>query len=76
MAKQPVIGVVGLGTMGLGIAQVFAQAGFSVLATDATDDVRGTASSRLASALQARVELCSGPFCGGHGGGFLGGENC
>ena len=55
MAKQPVIGVVGLGTMGLGIAQVFAQAGFSVLATDATDGVRGTAASRLASALEARV---------------------
>ena len=28
------VGVVGLGTMGLGIALVYAQAGFSVLATD------------------------------------------
>ena len=55
MADQPVIGVVGLGTMGLGIAQVFAQAGFSVLATDATDAVRNTAASRLAGALEARV---------------------
>ena len=55
MAKQPVIGVAGLGTMGLGIAQVFAQAGFSVLATDATDAVRNTAASRLAGALEARV---------------------
>jgi 3-hydroxybutyryl-CoA dehydrogenase len=55
MAERPVIGVVGLGTMGLGIAQVFAQAGFSVLATDATDAVRNTAASRLAGALEARV---------------------
>ena len=55
MAERPVIGVVGLGTMGLGIAQVFAQAGFSVLATDATDAVCNTAASRLAGALEARV---------------------
>lgn len=55
MAERPVIGVVGLGTMGLGIAQVFAQAGFSVLATDATDEVRNTAASRLSGALEARV---------------------
>jgi 3-hydroxybutyryl-CoA dehydrogenase len=55
MAERPVIGVVGLGTMGLGIAQVFAQAGFSVLATDATDDVRTTATARLAASLEARV---------------------
>ncbi|MFN5826644.1 MAG: 3-hydroxyacyl-CoA dehydrogenase NAD-binding domain-containing protein, partial [Rhodobacterales bacterium] len=55
MAERPVIGVVGLGTMGLGIAQVFAQAGFSVLATDASGAVRGTAASRLAGALEARV---------------------
>ena len=55
MAERPVIGVVGLGTMGLGIAQVFAQAGFSVLATDATDSVRNAAASRLAGALEARV---------------------
>ena len=55
MAERPVIGVVGLGTMGLGIAQVFAQAGFRVLATDASEAVRGTAASRLAGALEARV---------------------
>jgi len=55
MAERPVIGVVGLGTMGLGIAQVFAQAGFSVLATDAADAMRGTAASRLAGALESRV---------------------
>jgi 3-hydroxybutyryl-CoA dehydrogenase len=55
MAERPVIGVVGLGTMGLGIAQVFAQSGFSVLATDAANEMRGTAAPRLAGALAARV---------------------
>lgn len=55
MAEQPVIGVVGLGTMGLGIAQVFAQAGFAVLATDAADPVRNTAALRLGHTLDARV---------------------
>lgn len=55
MAERPVIGVVGLGTMGLGIAQVFAQAGFPVLATDASEAVRGTAALRLTGALEARV---------------------
>lgn len=55
MAERPVIGVVGLGTMGLGIAKVFAQAGFPVLATDASEAVRGTAALRLAGALEARV---------------------
>jgi len=55
MAERPVIGIVGLGTMGLGIAQVFAQSGFCVLATDASEAVRSTAASRLAGALEARV---------------------
>ena len=57
MAERPVIGVVGLGTMGLGIAQVFAQSGFCVLATDASEAVRNTAASRLAGALEARVAV-------------------
>ena len=34
------IGIAGLGTMGLGIAQVFAQAGFLTIATDAHSAVR------------------------------------
>ena len=55
MMGMPLIGVVGLGTMGLGIAQVFAQAGFSVLATDAQASARGTALSRLTESLMARV---------------------
>lgn len=50
------VGVVGLGTMGLGIAQVFAGAGLSVLATDAVAGARDSARGRLAAALEARVK--------------------
>jgi len=49
------IGIVGLGTMGLGIAQVFAQAGFSTLVTDTHAPARDTARARMAEALAARV---------------------
>lgn len=49
------IAVIGLGTMGLGIAQVFAQAGFSVLATDAHTPARANAHDRMAQALAPRV---------------------
>ncbi len=55
MMEKPVVGVVGLGTMGLGIAQVFAQAGFSVLVTDTQSSARGSAVARLAEVLGARV---------------------
>ncbi|MDP3196158.1 3-hydroxyacyl-CoA dehydrogenase NAD-binding domain-containing protein [Tabrizicola sp.] len=55
MTDLPIIGVVGLGTMGLGIAQVYAQAGFPVIATDAHPPARNTARDRLAAALDARV---------------------
>ena len=55
MTKPMVIGVVGLGAMGLGIAQVYAQAGFTVLATDAQLATLETAKSRLAEALADRV---------------------
>ncbi|EYD76972.1 3-hydroxybutyryl-CoA dehydrogenase, 3-hydroxyacyl-CoA dehydrogenase [Rubellimicrobium mesophilum DSM 19309] len=50
------VGVVGLGTMGLGIAQVFAQAGAVVLATDAVEAAREGARDRLAGALDGRVK--------------------
>lgn len=56
MDDLPTIGVVGLGTMGLGIVQVFAQAGFSVRATDAQPPARDIARDRLAQALQSRVD--------------------
>jgi 3-hydroxybutyryl-CoA dehydrogenase len=49
------IGIVGLGAMGLGIAQVFAQAGHAVRATDSAEAARSTAPDRMAAALDARV---------------------
>jgi 3-hydroxybutyryl-CoA dehydrogenase len=54
-ALGPVVGVVGLGTMGLGITQVFAAAGFTVIATDAFDLARNSARGRMAEALNARI---------------------
>ena len=50
------IGVIGLGTMGLGIAQVFAAAGYTVLATDSHEPARANATDRMAAALAPRVE--------------------
>ncbi len=50
-----VIGVVGLGVMGLGIAQVFAAAGHDVLVTDANADSRGSAVARMRRSLEPRV---------------------
>ena len=50
------IAVIGLGTMGLGIAQTFAQAGFQVLATDSHAPARDSAMARLTAALAPRVE--------------------
>lgn len=49
------VGVIGLGAMGLGIAQVFAQAGHPVEATDAAEAARDSAAARLSAALAARV---------------------
>lgn len=56
MVEKPVIGVVGLGTMGLGIAQVYAAAGFAVAGWDATASARDAAKGRIAAALEARVK--------------------
>lgn len=53
---RPVIGVVGLGTMGLGIAQVYAQAGHVVRATDAFAPARANARERLTAGLAPRVK--------------------
>ncbi|MFN3991938.1 MAG: 3-hydroxyacyl-CoA dehydrogenase NAD-binding domain-containing protein [Tabrizicola flagellatus] len=49
------IGVIGLGTMGIGIVQVFAAAGYQVLATDSHAPARNSAVDRLAAALASRV---------------------
>ena len=57
MTKPMVIGVVGLGAMGLGIAQVYAQAGLTVLATDAQLETRENAKPRLAKELAERVTV-------------------
>ena len=50
------IAVIGLGTMGLGIAQTYAAAGFTVLATDAIQAARDSAFERLRVGLAPRVE--------------------
>jgi 3-hydroxybutyryl-CoA dehydrogenase len=49
------VGIVGLGTMGLGLVQVYAQAGFAVLCTDRDPAARGAAKAKLADALARRV---------------------
>ncbi|MFN4159194.1 MAG: 3-hydroxyacyl-CoA dehydrogenase NAD-binding domain-containing protein [Gemmobacter sp.] len=49
------VGVVGLGAMGLGIAQVYLAAGHPVVATDAFAAARETAPARMRAALMARV---------------------
>ena len=54
-AAAPTIGIIGLGTMGLCIAQVYAAAGFPVIATDAHAPARETARARMADALNARI---------------------
>jgi 3-hydroxybutyryl-CoA dehydrogenase len=55
MTMAQTIGIVGLGTMGLGIAHVYAQAGFTVLATDAHAPTRDSARDRLSATLAKRV---------------------
>lgn len=52
---KPIIGIIGLGTMGLGITQVFAQAGHRVLATDQFALARTSAIERMAASLAPRV---------------------
>ncbi|WP_103336233.1 3-hydroxyacyl-CoA dehydrogenase [Pseudotabrizicola formosa] len=49
------IAVAGLGTMGLGIVQTYAAAGFHVLATDSFATVRDSAPDRLRNGLAPRV---------------------
>lgn len=53
--QDAVVGVVGLGTMGLGIAQVFAAAGCRVIGTDAAERSRESATARMAGTLDRRV---------------------
>ncbi|MDR7481200.1 MAG: 3-hydroxyacyl-CoA dehydrogenase NAD-binding domain-containing protein [Armatimonadota bacterium] len=55
MGARPVIGVVGAGTMGGGIAQVAAIAGFPVIVVDVSPDALGRCRERIAAALARRV---------------------
>ena len=50
------VGVVGLGTMGSGIAQVAAQAGFDTIGREVTDDLGKRARDRDAHYLRRAVE--------------------
>ncbi|MDR0809305.1 MAG: 3-hydroxybutyryl-CoA dehydrogenase [Gemmobacter sp.] len=52
-----VIGIVGLGVMGLGIAQVYAAAGHEVLLADAYAPARETAAQRIRDGLAPRVAV-------------------
>lgn len=49
------IGVVGLGAMGLGIVQLFAQAGFTVRGADAQPPARAAALDRIRTTMAVRV---------------------
>ncbi|MEW6014902.1 MAG: 3-hydroxybutyryl-CoA dehydrogenase [Candidatus Zixiibacteriota bacterium] len=50
------VGVVGLGQMGSGIAQVAAQAGFAVLATDASDEIISRGIKNITRQLDKAIE--------------------
>jgi 3-hydroxybutyryl-CoA dehydrogenase len=50
------IGVVGLGAMGAGIAQVAVEAGFSVVGREVTDELGEAAAARIAHFLTRKVE--------------------
>jgi 3-hydroxybutyryl-CoA dehydrogenase len=50
------VGVVGLGTMGAGIAEVFARAGLEVLAVEVDEPLLDKGRSRLAASLQRAVD--------------------
>ena len=50
------VGVVGLGTMGAGIAQVCVEAGFETVGRDVADELGGRARSRIAHFLTRKVE--------------------
>jgi 3-hydroxybutyryl-CoA dehydrogenase len=50
------VGVIGAGTMGSGIAEVFAQAGYDVVLVDTTEDFLDRGLKRITSALDRLVE--------------------
>ena len=64
-----IVGVVGAGTMGNGIAQVFAQAGFSVILTDVSQAALDRGLAAISSSLSRLVKKAYStttrrcPFC-------------
>jgi 3-hydroxybutyryl-CoA dehydrogenase len=54
-AQQEVVGVIGAGTMGAGIAQVAAVAGHRVLLADAVDGAAGRAIGEIRERVKAQV---------------------
>jgi 3-hydroxybutyryl-CoA dehydrogenase len=56
MNETSIIGIAGLGAMGIGIAQVFAQAGFFVIATDLHAPARDAATARIYNQLQLPID--------------------
>lgn len=56
MAVTQRIGVVGLGAMGSGIAQVAIEAGFDVVGREVADDLAGAATERIGHFLTRKVE--------------------
>ena len=56
MQQNITIAVIGLGAMGLGIAQVFAKAGYQVIATDQFEAARQTAKDRMIAGMQPLVD--------------------
>lgn len=70
MQKDPIVGVIGAGTMGMGIAQVAAQAGHRVRLHDNREGAVATALERLATTLEKLV--AKGKFSQEQANGILG----
>lgn len=55
MTSELCIGVIGAGTMGHGIAQVFAETGYTVILHDINEDILAKASQSIDASIQKRV---------------------
>jgi 3-hydroxyacyl-CoA dehydrogenase len=56
VAEVRTIGVVGLGAMGAGIAQLAVEAGYETIGREVTDELGATAQERVAHFLTRKVE--------------------
>ena len=54
------VGIIGAGTMGGGIAQVFAQGGWSVCLCDISEELAAKGKSRIAKGFEKRIAKGSG----------------